>query len=160
MARRLPWDLRPVPWSDVAEFTRGTFEGLPLLSWGLAPHDRLATRRQLRAMGLRPGGQDPVALLMFRHRAAYTRVVAELFLISQARPVRAMTPARWRAVHTALAARRTCGQCGTDTETYLPRQRPVCEPCRYRLGELDADDYLHDYLAGEPIAAPQVGVAA
>ncbi|MFJ3827814.1 hypothetical protein ACIPWI_07570 [Streptomyces sp. NPDC090046] len=35
---------------------------LPVYPWRLAP-DGLATRRQLRAAGLRPGGQDVVAQL-------------------------------------------------------------------------------------------------
>lgn len=165
MTRRpLPWDLREVPWSDVSEFTRGIREGLPLLSWGLAPRDKLATRRQLRAMGLRPGGQDPVALLAFRHRASYRHVLAELFLIERAQRVRPMTPARWQAVRTALAARRRCGQCLRDSAVYLPRARPLCEPCRYRLAELGPQDELHHYLAGTPVVTPVVtpgeGVAA
>lgn len=150
MAGRVnPWVLAPVPWSRWQEFTRGTCEGLPLMSWNIAPRDRLATRRQLRAMDppMRPGGADPVALLYFRCRKAGCMVLAELFLISAAKPVRAMTPAKWAALDKALAARRTCRECGQDEGIYLPRHR-VCEPCRYSLSLLDAADYLHDYLSG------------
>lgn len=154
MARQYPWQLRPVPWSDLPEFTRGTRDGLILLSWGLAPRDRLATRRQLRAVGLRPGGQDPVALLYFRHSPACTKVFASLYLIAAAKPVRAMTPAKHAAVGKALAARRRCVQCGEDTGVYLPRDNHRCDPCRFTLGALDPDDVLHDYVHGMPTFTP------
>src|SRR5699024_3236647 len=101
MSHTFPWRLREVPWSDVPAFTRGTRDGLPLLSWGSAPTDTLATRRQLRLMGLRPGGQDPVALLLFKYQPAYATTVAELFLIAQAKPVRPMTPAKQAALNKA-----------------------------------------------------------
>ncbi|QWF80453.1 RRQRL motif-containing zinc-binding protein [Amycolatopsis sp. CA-230715] len=150
--RQYPW-LRTdgVPWSDGWVYTRGTYEGLPLLSWGCADRDRLATRRQLRKQGLRPGGADPVAVLYFHHAVSGKTVYSDLFLVSVAVPVRAMTPAKWRAVHKALTTRRTCVQCGEDTGVYLPRERRVCEPCRYTLADLDPCDYLHDYLTGTPI---------
>lgn len=152
--RQFPWQMRPVPWSDLEEFTRGTWEGLPLLSWGIAPRAKLATRRQLRAMGLRPGGQDPVALLYFRHRAAHTQVFAELFMVERAKPVRPMTPAKQAALDRAMAARRTCRQCGETGLAELPRSYRVCEPCRFSLGELEPWDYLHDYVRGTPTVAP------
>lgn len=148
-SRAYPWVLAEVAWSPDRQFTRGTHEGLPLLSWNIAPRTVLATRRQLRAMDppMRPGGADPVALLYFRCRKACRMVFAELFLIADAVPVRPMTGAKWAAVDKALAARRTCLECGSDGGYYLPRHR-VCEPCRYTLGLLDAADYLHDYLTG------------
>ncbi|WAL65599.1 hypothetical protein ORV05_32750 [Amycolatopsis cynarae] len=127
--RRYPWDLRPVPWSDQPEFTRGMFEGVVLLSWGIAPRDKLATRRQLRAMGLRPGGQDPVAVLYFRNRAACKKVFANLYLISEAKPVRPMTAARRAALDKALAARRTCRTCGRDVGYYMPTSTRECWEC-------------------------------
>lgn len=153
MARQYPWTLRPVPWSEFQEFTRGTCDGLPLLSWGIAPTDKLATRRQLRAMGLRPGGQDPVAVLYFRCARAGKKVYADLFLIERALPVRPMTPARQAALDKAMAARRTCRQCGETGWAELPKADRTCEPCRYRAG-LEPDSYLHDYVAGTPVIAP------
>ncbi|TCP56977.1 hypothetical protein EV191_101927 [Tamaricihabitans halophyticus] len=149
-SRQYPWDLREVPWSEFPEFTRGKLDGLVLLSWGIGPRDKLATRRQLRAQGLRPGGQDPVALLYFRCRRACKQVFAELFLVDKAMPVRQMTPAKWAAIDRALAARRTCRECDEDTGIELPKAHRTCEPCRYRLGRLDTDDYLHDYVDGTP----------
>lgn len=152
--RQHPWDLRPVPWSDCAEFTRGTRDGVILLSYGIAPRDKLATRRQLRAMGLRPGGQDPVALLYFRYRPAHKHVFAELFLIERAKSIRPMTDAKQRALAKAMAARRTCRQCGEIALAELPRAHRLCEPCRFELGYLEPWDYLHDYVQGTPTLAP------
>lgn len=146
MSRQFPWRLRAVAWSDLPQFTRGQWDGLPLLSWGLAPCDVLATRRQLRARGLRPAGQDPVALLYFRHRPACRFVLAELFLVEHAKPVRPMTPAKRAALGKALAARRTCRACGEQSPGELPRELRVCEPCRYQRGGLDPADPLHNYL--------------
>lgn len=94
-----------VPWAIGAVLTRGTVDGLPLLTWGRAPRDRLATRRQLRAQGLRPGGADPVAVLYVRHRASGRRNFASLYLVGAAKPVRPMTPARWAALDKANRAR-------------------------------------------------------
>ncbi|GAA1221116.1 RRQRL motif-containing zinc-binding protein [Prauserella alba] len=160
-SRTFPWDLRPVPWSDLPEFTRGTHDGLPLLSYGIAPRDKLATRRQLRTMGLRPGGQEPVALMYFRCRAAGKLVFAELFLIERAKSVRPMTLAKHRALAKAMAARRTCRQCGELCEVELPRTNRVCEPCRFHLGQLEPWDYLHDYVQGMPTLDPrELGAAA
>jgi hypothetical protein len=135
MARRWPIQWRRVPWSESEVLTRGTWCGLPVFSWRWAPPE-LATRRQLRALGLRPGGQAPVAVLMFRHRKPGCRRVelADLFLISEARPVRPMTPARWAAVGLALAARRTCRACGVEQDYFVSTISRLCEPCAERTG--------------------------
>ena len=97
---------------------------LPVYRWGLAP-DHLATRRQLRAAGLRPGGADPVAELSWRRG----RRTALLFDRRSAVAVRPMTPARWRAVARALLARHTCTACDRVFEHHLPAGRmcPACE---------------------------------
>jgi hypothetical protein len=149
-ARQYPWDLRTVPWSPDKEFTRGTREGTILLSWGIGPRGTLATRRQLRAMGLRPGGQDPVAVLYFRCGKAGKKVYADLFLIEHAKPVRPMTPGRQAALDKAMAARRTCRECRETGYVELPKAHRTCEACRYSLGMLEPGDYLHDYLTGAP----------
>jgi hypothetical protein len=155
MSRRYSHVRAVVPWSQAAwEFTLGTHEGLHLLRWGWGPRSKLATYRQLRAMGLRPGGQDPVAVVHFRCRHALKKTYAYLYLISDAKPVRPMTPAKRAAIDKALAARRTCRQCGIEAEAELPRAHRTCEPCRYSLGLLDADDQLHEYLVGEPTLSP------
>lgn len=153
MARKFPWVLAPVPWSPDLEFTRGLVDGLPLLSYGIAPRTLLATRRQLRRMGLRPGGADPVAVLYFRCRAAGKLVYANLYLIASAKPVRPMTPARAAALGKAMAARRTCRQCGELGWAELPKPHRTCDACLYSAG-LAPDSYLHEYVTGEPTASP------
>lgn len=149
MARRYPWVLAAVAWSDDLEFTRGRWNGKPLLSHNTAPRNLLATRRQLRSVGKRPGGQDPVAFLYFRCRKAAKIVYANLYLIADAKPVRPMTPARTAALAKAMAARRTCRVCGETGWAELPRAHRTCEACLYTAG-LPADSYLHEYLIGEP----------
>lgn len=152
MSRQFPWVLTAVSWSTQTEFTRGTWHGKPLLSHGIADRAVLATTRQLRTMGKRPGGQDPVAFLYFRCRKAGKLVFANLYLIDAAKPVRPMTPARQAALDKAMAARRTCRECRETGYAELPKAHRTCEPCLYALGRLDPDHYLHDYLVGEPVA--------
>lgn len=114
----------------------GARYGLPTYPYRLAP-DGLSTRGQLRAEGLRPGGQDPVAQLMWRSRRCPDRSgvrVAYLYRIDLAVPVRPMTPGRWRAVHAALAARRTCPDCGKDRGYTIPTSLGTCLPCASEQG--------------------------
>ncbi|MER5980140.1 RRQRL motif-containing zinc-binding protein [Streptomyces sp. NPDC001857] len=102
---------------------------IPVYVWRLAP-DGLATRRQLRAMGLRPGGQDVVATI---ERPRYRRgpLVAYLYRVDAAKPVRPMTPAKRAALDKANTARRTCPQCRTDAGYVIPAELGVCVPCAY-----------------------------
>ncbi|MFB7426848.1 RRQRL motif-containing zinc-binding protein [Streptomyces hydrogenans] len=100
---------------------------LPVYRWRLAP-EGLATRRQLRAMGLRPGGQD-VAAELERPRRRRGPLVAYLYRIDLARPVRPMTPARWAALAAANAARRVCPECGRDAGYRIPTSLGSCVPC-------------------------------
>ncbi|MET9320843.1 RRQRL motif-containing zinc-binding protein [Streptomyces sp. NPDC003038] len=102
---------------------------LPSYSWRLAP-DGLATRRQLRAQGLRPGGQDVVAQVERpRHRRG--PLVAYLYRLDRAQPVRPMTPAKQAALARANAARRTCPQCCRDAGYVIPASLGMCVPCAY-----------------------------
>ncbi|MFE3907311.1 RRQRL motif-containing zinc-binding protein [Streptomyces sp. NPDC059153] len=100
---------------------------LPVYRWRLAP-EGLATRRQLRALGLRPGGQD-VAAQLERPRRRRGPLVAYLYRIDRARPVRPMTPARRAALAAAMAARRTCPVCQQDRGYCIPRSLGMCVPC-------------------------------
>ncbi|MGW0074363.1 RRQRL motif-containing zinc-binding protein [Streptomyces cellulosae] len=102
---------------------------VPVYRWRLAP-DGLATRRQLRALGLRPGGQD-VAAQLERPRRRRGPLVAYLYSIEQAKPVRPMTPARWAALERANAARRTCPECGRDAGYVIPASLSMCTTCAY-----------------------------
>ncbi|MFE6188740.1 RRQRL motif-containing zinc-binding protein [Streptomyces sp. NPDC056465] len=100
---------------------------LPVYRWRLAP-DGMATRRQLRALGLRPGGQDVAAQLeMFRRRRG--PLVAYLYRVDRAKPVRPMTPARRAALAKAMAARRACPNCHRDAGYCIPRSLGMCVPC-------------------------------
>ncbi|MFE2500816.1 RRQRL motif-containing zinc-binding protein [Streptomyces rubiginosohelvolus] len=100
---------------------------LPVYRWRMAP-DGLATRRQLRALGLRPGGQD-VAAQLERPRRRRGPLVAYLYRIEHARPVRPMTPGRAAALASAMRARRTCPNCRTDVGYCIPRSLGTCVPC-------------------------------
>ncbi|MFI8504521.1 RRQRL motif-containing zinc-binding protein [Streptomyces sp. NPDC085524] len=79
---------------------------LPVFRWRQAGPG-LATRRQLREMGLRPGGQEPVARIECRGGRRF----AWLYRIDLARPKFPMTLAKEAALDAAMAARQTCGTC-------------------------------------------------
>ncbi|WP_405389174.1 hypothetical protein OG596_15390 [Streptomyces sp. NBC_01102] len=100
---------------------------IPAYRWRLAP-EGLATRRQLRALGLRPGGQDVVAELQ-RPRRRRGPLVAYLYRIDRAKPVRPMTPGRRAALAKAMTARRTCPVCRRDAGYCIPRSLGMCVPC-------------------------------
>ena len=103
--------------------------GIPTFPWRCAP-EGYATLRQLRARGLRPGGQ-PVAAQVLRPRYRRGPLVAYLYRLDQAKPVRPMTPAKRAALDKANAARRTCPQCRTDAGYVIPVSLGVCVPCAY-----------------------------
>ncbi|MGW4027676.1 RRQRL motif-containing zinc-binding protein [Streptomyces sp. NPDC005009] len=82
---------------------------LPVFRWKQAGRANLATRRQLREMGLRPGGQEPVARIECRGGKRF----AWLYRIDLAKPKLPMTLAKEAALDKAMAARQTCpGPCG------------------------------------------------
>ncbi|MEU1467265.1 RRQRL motif-containing zinc-binding protein [Streptomyces sp. NPDC005761] len=110
--------------------------GLPEYRWRLAP-DGYATRRQLRALGLRPGGQDVVAVL-HRPRRRREPLVAYLYRIDDAKPVRPMTPGRAEALAKAMRARRTCPNCRTDAGYCIPRSLGMCVTCHDSTDERTA----------------------
>ncbi|MER7693671.1 RRQRL motif-containing zinc-binding protein [Streptomyces sp. NPDC097610] len=103
--------------------------GIPTYPWRLAP-DGYATRRQLRARGLRPGGQ-PIAAQVLRPRYRRGPLTAYLYRIDRAKKVRPMTPAKWAALAKANTARRTCPKCRTDAGYVIPTSLGMCVPCAY-----------------------------
>lgn len=107
--------------------------GIPTYPWGLAP-PHLATRRQLAAAGLRPGGQDVVAQVLWRRWRGHG--VAYLYDRRLARPKRVASPAQRAALAKAQAARRTCPRCERDVGYVLPRRLGCCLDC--------ADDWERD----------------
>jgi hypothetical protein len=102
----------------------GARYGIPTYPFKFAP-DGLATRRQLRATNLRPGGQDIAAQLLWR----IGRRVAYLYRIDLAVPKRTATPAQRAALDKALTARRTCPECHRLKDYYIPRRTGACLDC-------------------------------
>jgi hypothetical protein len=97
---------------------------IPTYDYRCAP-DGLATLRQLRAAGLRPGGHDPVAQVYGPRRTW----AAALYRIDLAKPVRPMTPGRWRAHDAMMRARRTCPECSTERWYVIPTRYGCCTEC-------------------------------
>ncbi|MFK4084021.1 RRQRL motif-containing zinc-binding protein [Kribbella sp. NPDC020789] len=98
--------------------------GTPLFRFRWAPAG-LATRRQLRAMRMCPGGQEPYALLAWRKGKRW----AWLYRLDLAKPSRPASPAQLNALDKAMQARRPCGQCG-QVQTYrIPTSDGRCIDC-------------------------------
>jgi hypothetical protein len=104
----------------------GDHYGMPTYPYLMAPKG-LSTVRQLRAKGLRPGGQPIAAQILWRHRNE--RRVAYLFRDDLAKPKRTATPRQLVAVGLALLARRTCATCGQVKGYYIPRRFGECLDC-------------------------------
>ncbi|WP_329449428.1 hypothetical protein OG906_43525 (plasmid) [Streptomyces sp. NBC_01426] len=111
----------------------GETYGLPTYPRRLAP-EGLATRRQLRAQGLRPAGQPVAAQILWHGRrppGATERLVraAYLYRLDLAQPVRPMTPGRARAVAAMMRARRTCRVCMVTHPYVIPTSLGCCPGC-------------------------------
>ncbi|MFC0624738.1 RRQRL motif-containing zinc-binding protein [Kribbella deserti] len=100
------------------------WSGTPVFRFRWAPTG-LATRRQLRAMRMCPGGQEPYAVVVWRkgHRFAW------LYRLDLAKPSRVASPAQLNALDKAMEARRTCGQCHTVTDYCIPTSDGRCVEC-------------------------------
>ncbi len=126
---------RRTPYLDELR-TRGTWAefydpdgerfGIPTFPYYYAP-DGLLTRRQLRARGLRPGGQEIKAQILWRHRR--NRRVAYLYDTREAKPKREATPAQREAIVKALTARKTCPTCREEKSFCIPRSLGECWEC-------------------------------
>ncbi|TGZ12372.1 hypothetical protein DV517_74670 [Streptomyces sp. S816] len=107
---------------DIDIYDDGSF---PEFGFKQAPNG-LATRRQLRAMSLSPGGHEPVAQLTWRNgkRRAW------LYRVDLAKPKRTLTLAQEWALDRAMAGRQTCPKCQRRYFHCL-RLRTVgsCEEC-------------------------------
>ncbi|MGI8451650.1 MAG: RRQRL motif-containing zinc-binding protein [Streptosporangiaceae bacterium] len=111
----------------------GTRHGIPTYPYRWAP-EGLLTTRQLRARGLRPGGQDIAAQILWHHGGPprRRRRVAYLYREDLAKPKRQATSAQLAAIAQALRARRTCPGCGTEKPYCIPRSRGECNDCAAR----------------------------
>ncbi|MDN5915124.1 MAG: hypothetical protein L0I76_08470 [Pseudonocardia sp.] len=108
-------------------------DGLPTFRWGGAPSG-VATRRQLRARGLRPGGQQPVAQIKWRRGRRW----AGLYRLDLAMACRVPSPAQRAALGAALAARRRCRACVRDAGYVVPRSTGLCGDCTDSAGPIGA----------------------
>jgi hypothetical protein len=102
----------------------GIRHGMPTFPYRWAPTN-LATLRQLRAAGLRPGGQPITAQILWRRG----KRVAYLYDITLAKAKRQATPAQRVAIDKALRARRTCSTCQQVKPYYIPRRYGECLDC-------------------------------
>jgi len=100
--------------------------GTPTYPYNQAPPG-LLTVRQLRARGLRPGGQDIAAQILWRRG----RRVAYLYRADVAKPKRTASAAQLAAIERALTARRTCPECQQIKDHYIPRRQGECFDCQY-----------------------------
>ncbi|MFE1881890.1 RRQRL motif-containing zinc-binding protein [Streptomyces diastatochromogenes] len=106
----------------------GARYGVPTFPWRMAPNG-YATRRQLRARGLRPGGQPVAAQLMRVNRRCGTVRLAYLYREELAKPVRPMTSRKWGALALAMLARRTCPRCQIIFSYCLSTAHGICGLC-------------------------------
>lgn len=116
---------------------------LPIHDHRAAP-EYLATRRQLRAAGLAPGGHDPVARL--RCRRCLTRPQRDctrealLYDSRLAVPKRTPTLAQEEALDKAMAARQTCPVCRVRFDYCLPlRTLGSCWGCSPEAAEAEVE---------------------
>jgi hypothetical protein len=100
---------------DVDLYTLPPSGAIPEFGFKQAPKG-LATRRQLRAMNLSPGGHDPVAQLTWRNKKRR----AWLYRIDLAKPKRVPTLAQEWALDRAMAARQSCPVCRVRFDICLP----------------------------------------
>ena len=103
--------------------------GLPTSPYHSAPAG-LLTIRQLRAKGLRPGGQEVAAQILWRHRKQ--RRVAYLYREDCGKRKRQATPAQLVAIAKALRARRTCPTCDQEKPYCIPLSCGECNDCAAR----------------------------
>lgn len=100
----------------------GWYCGAPVFRYRWAPSG-LATVRQLRAIGLRPGGQEPAAYL-----AGGEQRWAYLYRVDLAKP-QYQSEAKRAAMRAVNLRRRTCPGCGGVMPYRIPRELGRCWPC-------------------------------
>ncbi|MER0443217.1 RRQRL motif-containing zinc-binding protein [Streptomyces sp. Edi4] len=96
---------------------------IPIYKRNQAP-EGLATLRQLKALGLRPGGQQVVAEVETRGPKN-----GFLYEIAKAKPRRIPTLAQEWALDRAMAARQTCPECKRRYFYCLRTSLGICLEC-------------------------------
>ncbi|GLW95437.1 RRQRL motif-containing zinc-binding protein [Actinokineospora globicatena] len=104
---RLPWNGQH--WPGLVR------DGVPTFRYRDAPRG-LATRRQLRGMGLCPGGHEAVAQIKWRRG----RRRADLYLVDTASVSPGATTAQLAALWKANRVLRTCTECGVVKTYRMP----------------------------------------
>jgi hypothetical protein len=118
--------MRATRWRAEYLDPNGDRYGIPTFPWRSAPAG-YATARQLRELGLRPGGQEIAAQVLWRGIGG-TRT-AYLYRIDAAKPKRIATARQWAAIERALLARRRCATCTNIRPYYIPRSLGECLTC-------------------------------
>jgi len=108
--------------------------GLPVYRWRMAPRG-LATRRQLRAQGLRPNGQDIQGRIIWRRGERF----ADLYSVEKAAPKREATPAQLVAIRAALDARMKCPSCEEVKDYFIQKSLGECSSCHEGAVEANYD---------------------
>lgn len=116
---------RWIPLWDGREAFGWLWGEMPLFRFKFAPAG-LATRRQLRALRLCPGGQEPYAVLLIRRNG---RRWAWLYRLDLARPSRTPSPLQLNALDKAMAERRRCRQCGVVQDYCVSVADGRCYEC-------------------------------
>lgn len=115
---------RTVTLWDGREWLGYDVDGMPGFRFKWAPAG-LATRRQLRELGLCPGGHEPYGQLVWRRGRRF----AWLYRLDLAKPSRVPSPAQLAALGKAMAARRRCGACEQDAGYCVPTSDGRCWDC-------------------------------
>jgi hypothetical protein len=149
-------DCRPKGPTAIGPRTGASGGAIETYDWGAAP-EGLATRRQLRAMGLRPGGHDPIAQLKCRRCSYRPRTEcthrAWLYSIALAKPKLPMTLAKEWALDRAMAARETCPTCRRRYTFCLPlKTLGSCLECHDGT-PADPATYIPPPIGGHQLAA-------
>jgi hypothetical protein len=110
--------------SPVYDPTGVYHDGVPTYPYRMAPQG-LATRRQLRSLGLQPARQPIAAQLLWRKG----KRVAHLYRLDLARPKRPATPAQLTALAKANTVLRTCTTCWQVKDYTIPRRYGECLDC-------------------------------
>ncbi|HEY3004690.1 MAG TPA: RRQRL motif-containing zinc-binding protein [Kribbellaceae bacterium] len=119
-----PSTAREIQLWDGRVVTGWLWDDMPVFRFGWAPAG-LATRRQLRALRMCPGGQAPHAALAWKGGQAW----AWLWRLDLARASRKASPLQLNALNKAMAARRTCRQCARVQDYCVSVNEGRCADC-------------------------------
>jgi hypothetical protein len=119
------------PAAGKSGLAKGSTDTWPIYRYGWAP-PHLKTRRQLRAMGLCPGGHRPVAEIRWqkpRPGRPIEQRVAYLYDSTLARPKRVPSPGQLAALAKCMAVRSTCPKCGQVKDYCISHALGCCNTC-------------------------------